>query len=192
MDKLAIIEPESTYHVFNRANGRERLFISDANYLYFLRNYKKRMSPFLDTLCYCLMPNHFHLLVVTKSEAEVMKHLGRDKDPNGAGNYSGLVSRQFGNFFNAYAKAFNKQQGRNGSLFARPFKRKRVLDEHYLIKLIHYIHFNPVRSGLVRTPDKWKYSSFSAIISNAPSMVKRSEVLRYYDDLENFLVVHNA
>ncbi len=55
------------FHVYNRTNNRELLFRSDDNYLYFLKQYDKYLHPFLDTYCWNLMPNHFHLLVRVKS-----------------------------------------------------------------------------------------------------------------------------
>lgn len=59
--------PNGIYHVYNRANGNEKLFLSGDNYSFFLKRYEKYMDEFLDTFCYCLMPNHFHLLVRVKS-----------------------------------------------------------------------------------------------------------------------------
>ncbi|WP_339612080.1 hypothetical protein [uncultured Planktosalinus sp.] len=70
-DNKAILEPESTYHIYNRANGNEQLFLSDDNYRYFLKKYDNYIAPIADTFCYCLMPNHFHFLVRIKRESEV-------------------------------------------------------------------------------------------------------------------------
>ncbi|MCX2678996.1 hypothetical protein OOZ15_03500 [Galbibacter sp. EGI 63066] len=67
----AILSPEGTYHIYNRANGSEQLFLSDENYWYFLRKYDEYINPVADTFCYCLMPNHFHFLVRVKSEEQL-------------------------------------------------------------------------------------------------------------------------
>jgi REP element-mobilizing transposase RayT len=61
------------YHIYNHANGFENLFLSDENYRFFLEKYFLFISPIADTYSYCLMPNHFHLLVKIKDEKEIIK-----------------------------------------------------------------------------------------------------------------------
>ena len=63
----AKLEPENYYHIYNRANGSEKLFLNEGNYLYFLQKYNFYISPIADTFAYCLMPNHFHFLVRVKT-----------------------------------------------------------------------------------------------------------------------------
>ena len=92
-------------------------------------------------------------------------------------NLAGLVSNQFGKFFNSYAKAFNKQESRKGSLFMKNFKRKKITDEKYLRKIVHYIHYNPVESALCEKPEDWRFSSYKAIISEKQTMLEKAEVL---------------
>lgn len=189
-DNKAILEPESTYHIFNRANGSEKLFLSDDNYRYFLKKYDEYIYPIADTFCYCLMPNHFHFLVRVKKESvlnEFFKEkLERELNLKGFKNLEDLISRQFSNFFNAYAKAFNKQHNRRGSLFMHTFKRKLITDENYLRKLIHYIHYNPIAAGLAHLPEEWKHSSYKTIISLSETKLLRDEVIGYFEDMENF------
>ena len=72
-DKKAILIPDATYHIYNRANGNERLFLTDQNYHYFLEKYSQYISPIADTFCYCLMPNHFHFLIKIESEESLNK-----------------------------------------------------------------------------------------------------------------------
>jgi len=74
----------------------------------------------------------------------------------------------------------------------RPFKRKKIEDENYLRKLVHYIHYNPVDANLVELPINWKYSSYSAIISTKQTMVCREEVLDIYEDRRNFIYCHQV
>lgn len=189
-DNKAILEPESTYHIFNRANGNEKLFLSDDNYRYFLKKYDEYIYPIANTFCYCLMPNHFHFLVRVKKESvlnEFFKEkLERELNLQGFKNLEGLISRQFSNLFNAYAKAFNKQHNRRGSLFMHTFKRKLITDENYLRKLIHYIHYNPIDAGLAHLPEEWEHSSYKSIISLSETKLLRDEVIDYFEDMENF------
>ncbi len=187
-DKKAILEPGYTYHIYNRANGSEPLFVSNANYRFFLEKYNYYISPLVNTFCYCLMPNHFHFLVEVKSREELFKAFPKFQtleklDPN-------HLSKQFSNFFSSYTQAFNKLMGRKGSLFMKNFNRKKITDEKYLLKLIHYIHYNPVEAGLAIQPGEWKYSSYTAIVSNKPTLVSRKVVVDLFEDLDNFIYCH--
>jgi putative transposase len=192
-NKRAALEPDSTYHIYNRANGSEQLFASDENYRYFLQKYSEYISPFSKTFCYCLMPNHFHFIVRIKAinnlNLQGFKNLEGIQSPSNQ-NLEDFLSKQFSNFFNAYTKAFNKEQNRKGSLFMHTFKRKKIADEFYLKKLVHYIHFNPVEAGLAKSPSDWKYSSYNAILSEKPSLLDKNEVIEWFEDLQNFIFVH--
>ena len=211
-DKKTLLEPERIYHIYNRANGNELLFRSEDNYHYFLRKYGEYISPVMDTFSYCLMPNHFHFLVQVKPENELIQFFGdkyranpnpqgfQNPNPQGFQNLKGLgdlglienlLSRQFSNFFNAYSKAYNKQHQRMGSLFMHPYKRKLVADDSYFRKLVHYIHYNPISSGICSSPTEWKFSSYNAIVNQVQSIVKRETVLGYFDDVENFVYCHS-
>ena len=59
------------YHIYNRGNNRETLFKEERNYRDFLKLYAKHIEPIADTFAYCLLPNHFHLLVRIKGEEEI-------------------------------------------------------------------------------------------------------------------------
>lgn len=133
------------------------------------------------------MPNHFHFLIKVKSENRLMDL----EDYQNFKNKSLFVSKQFSNLFSSYTQAFNKQQGRRGNLFTRPFKRKEILDEIYFRKLVHYIHHNPVEAGLCEKPKEWVYSSYNALVSQKPTLLNRLEVLKYFDTVENFKYVHS-
>jgi REP element-mobilizing transposase RayT len=192
----AILSSDSIYHIYNRANGNELLFKTEDNYRYFLQKYDSYISLIAETYCYFLMPNHFHFLVRIKGENDLTENFkdkirkDNHKDQTGFKNLSGLVSRQFSNLFNAYSKAFNKQQNRKGSLFIRPFKRKQVTDVQYLKKLVLYIHYNPVEAGLAKNPKYWKFSSYKSFLSKQTTKLKRAEVISWFNDLDNFIYCH--
>src|SRR5690606_17973301 len=63
---------EKYYHIYNHANGNENLFREQKNYEYFLEKYKQHISTIAQTIAWCLMPNHFHLLVKIKTEEEIV------------------------------------------------------------------------------------------------------------------------
>lgn len=186
-NKQALLNPESSYHIYNRANGSEQLFVSNENYRYFLKKYETYINPVANTFCYCLMPNHFHFLLRIKTEEELSSTFPKFETLE---KLSLLLSKQFSNFFSSYTQAFNKQQSRKGSLFMKNFKRKLITDEGYFRKVMHYIHYNPVKAGLALSPKDWKYSSYRTIISNRETKLQREEAISYFNDLNNFKYCH--
>ncbi|MDI1355107.1 MAG: hypothetical protein PSX36_09320 [bacterium] len=203
-NKTEILRPETTYHVYNRANGSEKLFLSSDNYRYFLKKYQEYISPITDTFCYCLMPNHFHFLIRIKSEDVLVEYFNSLQSQSAT--YRGfktldglakqeaiskLLNQQFSHFFNGYTQAFNKQNIRKGSLFMHPFKRKKISDRNYLLKLVHYIHFNPVDAGLCDNIRNWPYSSYQLLISGTSFFLKKDEIIEWFNDKENFIYFHS-
>ncbi len=203
-DKVPLF-PEEFYHIYNRANGNELCFTERRNYGFFLEKYWKYTSPIADTFSYCLMPNHFHFLVRIKSEKEVLAVMLKkmeksfSKTLQGFQTLEGLkrsqaisrfLSLQFSHLFNAYSQAFNKQEDRKGSLFMHPYKRKHIHDESYLMRLIHYIHFNPVEAGLCIELDEWEFSSYGDILSGETTQLKREKVLEWFEGKEDFIQYH--
>jgi len=180
-DFKAVLEPDNYYHIYNRANGREKLFVNDDNYKFFLKQYESYVSQIADTFAYCLMPNHFHFLVKIKSEKELSALLGFQ-------TLTGVkLSQQFSHLFNSYTQAFNKQQGRRGSLLSRAFNRKKITSEDYLKNTINYIHQNPISHHYVSDLEKWKYSSYLSIINDKPTKLKKQEVIDLFHDKQNFI-----
>jgi REP element-mobilizing transposase RayT len=192
VDKHAAIEPGSFYHIYNRANGNEKLFLSDDNYKFFLKQFKKHISPVAELYCFCLMPNHFHLLVKIKDEKVLQITFPKFQtlEKFDSINIQKFISKQFSNLFSSYTQAFNKEQNRKGSLFMKNFNRKRIDKDEYLKTVIEYIHLNPIEAGIVNNLTEWKYSSYNAIKSFQKTKVMRSEVIDIYDDLENFVYCH--
>ena len=103
---------------------------------------------------------------------------------------SSFLTKKWSNLFNSYTQAYNKQNNRRGSLFMRNYKRKEIKDERYLKKLIHYIHYNPIKAGLVSKPKDWFFSSYLSIISQKQTNLMRDEVIELFDDLNNFKYCH--
>jgi REP element-mobilizing transposase RayT len=158
------------YHIFNKGNNNESIFIEEGNYNYFLSLLKKHVLKVCDVYSYCLLSNHFHLLIRTKDDVEGRK-----------------ISQHFSNLFNAYSKAINKKYNRTGSLFRDRFKRKEVTSEAYLKNLVVYINLNPIYHSLVSNISEIKHSSLTSLLSNKAKLLKRNEVLEYFNDRDNFL-----
>jgi len=132
------LEYGSFYHIYNRTIDKQLLFRSDENYLFFLNQFNKYLTPFVDTYAYCLLGNHFHILIRIKDE-EFLSSVNELQEKSA----HDIIAHQLQKFFQSYAMAFNKQHQRIGSLFQKPFKRSLIDTENYLTKTIHYIHANP-------------------------------------------------
>ena len=193
---LIRLETDKCDHIYNHATGTDNLFENDCDYAWFLGKLKKYILPIGDIFTYCLMPNHFHLLVRIKSNEEINNLFkSKNKIPisfddiqrKNEENYSQLMSKHFSNFFNAYAKYYNFSKKRRGTIFKRAFRRKLILDDDYLKQLICYIHQNPMKAGLCLIPGEWKYSSYNAITSKGETLVNKKFVIDLFDDTTNFI-----
>jgi len=140
------------YHVYNRGNNRQDVFFERENHLFFLRRVRKYLVGDTQTsevsetsevwttiIAYCLMPNHFHLLVCLHDDE---------------------LSRRMQRFSISYTKAMNKRYDRVGSLFQGQFQAVLVDRNEYLLHLSRYLHLNPVEAGLVKRPEDWEFSSY--------------------------------
>jgi len=174
-----------TYHVYNKAVGNEQLFKTDDDYQYFLEKLSRFILKIADIYVYCLIPNHFHLLIKIKEPNEIAALAKIDED-----NYSNYLSRTFSNFFNSYSKSYNKKHNRHGRLFTQPFKRIIVENEDYFVVLINYIHRNPLHHGLVKQFSEWKYSSYQTYLSDKTTKIDRDKVLNYFNSAADFIEYH--
>jgi len=144
------------YHLYNRGNNRAEIFYERENYLFFLRRLRKFLIPTVEVVAYCLMPNHYHLLVQVNGSktSEVLE----------TSEVSAEVSNAMKLFSISYTKAMNNRYNRVGSLFQGAFQAKHVGTDRYLIHLSRYIHINPVVANLVKRPEDWEFSSYREYI----------------------------
>ncbi|MBI3220294.1 MAG: transposase [Bacteroidetes bacterium] len=139
------------YHIYNRGNDKQKVFYSNRNYEYFLHKIKIEISSICDVLAYCLMPNHYHLLIYTPENALGLQSISNNKQQ--------ILTRKIGTVQSSYTQAINKQENKTGSIFQQKAKSKLVtLDP---ITTFHYIHQNPVRANLTKKMEDWEFSSFN-------------------------------
>lgn len=189
------MQPETYYHIYNHANGSENLFRSSENYSFFLQQWTKYIEPIAGTYAYCLMPNHFHVLIRILDDCTVQK-FARIRNPSLQGfetleGLSTTISHQFSHLFNSYTQAFNKMHKRRGSLFIPRFKRKEITTDDYLTKVIHYIHHNPIHHRFCKQYQHWLHSSFHALVCNKPTRLQRNAVLEWFGGKKEFLKFHD-
>ncbi len=170
------------YHIYNQGNNRQPIFFEREHYLFFLQKMRVYLLPYCDILAYCLMPNHFHVMVEVKSTESGGATLSRTPT-NMASSQSDSLNRSIGILLASYTRAINKQQNRSGSLF-RPktkaecltkpegitpsFYRTSVgtiinthhIETHYPQVCFNYIHQNPVKAGFVNQALDWEFSSY--------------------------------
>ncbi|MDX1670963.1 MAG: hypothetical protein R3211_01375 [Balneolaceae bacterium] len=186
--------PDTVYHIYTHSNGDDLIFMEEDNYHFFLKRYSDYIHPIAKTYAFCLMPNHFHLMVNIRCYEEVyiyFRSMGKkEKDLIGLANLSGLISKQFSNLLNSYAKAFNKKYERKGKLFTKSLIRIPVKHQIYYNRLVYYIHLNPVHHGFVENPSQWPYSSYQIILSRKSTDLDREEVLKWFGGLETFQKIH--
>ena len=190
-DYCCKLEAGRFYHVYNRGNNSDTIFYNKGNYAYFLRKYDEYLSDFVETYCFCLLPNHFHLLVRVKENlTNPARVLNLESDATFL--KGGItVSEQFRRFFTGYSMAINKQQNRHGSLFEKPFKRIEVNSIQYLQNIVFYIHANPQLHGFTNDYINYTWSSYKRILIDKPSKLFKKEVLEWFVDKENYINYHS-
>jgi putative transposase len=162
--------PHCAFHVFNQGNNRQAVFFSEDNYAFFFEKMRIHLMPYADILAYCLMPNHFHWLIVPRSYSCQMQ-------PNKGCAEKQVLSHQIGILLSSYSRAVNVQEERSGSLFRAKTKAKtgwitegvdfsnkmeynlRSPEDQYAHTCFEYIHQNPVKAGLTGRPEDWPHSS---------------------------------
>lgn len=145
-----------TYHIYNRGNNRSQIFYEEENYSYFMRLFKKYLLPYVELYAYCLLSNHFHLLLRIKEQAEFI----RGSQVN--------ISLRLGTFFGTYVKAINHRYKRTGSLFEGRYQRKEVKNDNQLFSTLAYIHQNPQKHDLVSSFEDWPHSSYQNYLDRNP------------------------
>jgi len=186
------------YHIFNRGIDRRPTFTNkrecqraiEAINLYQFSNPPLKLSKFLkladeerndivktliatekliEVLSYCLMPNHFHFLLLQKKEGGIAKFLS--------------------NFQNSYTRYFNTRHERDGSLFLDQFKAVRIETEEQLVHVSRYIHLNPHTGFVVKTLEElesYPWSSFSYYIIEKSPYVDSNMILSRFGKAEEY------
>lgn len=185
--------PESGhyYHIYNRGINSTNLFIQEKNYLFFLNKYALHLSDYVDTYAYCLLRNHFHLLIRVNDD-DIIKELtaGRNFHKEGLHSTDHVISKQFAKLFSSYTQSINKVYNRTGSLFETPFKRKRITSDKYLTRIITYIHQNPQKHGFVDNFRDYPFSSYYSFLSSHKTKLARKEVMEWFGSEEYFINHH--
>ena len=183
---IKINVPESYYHVYTRGVNKQQIFLDESDYLFFLSLFKRYLSKdstsdqsegtyqkfndSIEVLAYCLMPNHFHLLLF-----QIEK---------------GGMSKLMHGIMTSYSRYFNVKYKRSGPLFESRYKGSRISSDEYLLHISRYIHLNPgewidyphssIRAYLYNDIPDWMNKKHIAQLYG--SAVKYHEFLEDYQD----------
>jgi putative transposase len=168
------------YHVYNRGNNSQTVFFARENYLFFLDKIRNSILPHADILAWCLMPNHFHLMIsVSCVEVEISEQVTQSHLLTKTRSLNDSISI----ILRSYTRAIQKQEHTTGSLFQNRTKALCLTESqgvspayfnshfgmmgnldlpetNYLNVCFDYIHNNPVNGGLVKNPEDWEFSSY--------------------------------
>jgi putative transposase len=168
---------ESYYHVYARGNSRQEIFLKEDDYLHFLNVFRRylcdeevknsagipyeKLGDSLEVLCYCLMPNHFHLLLYQQEE--------------------GAMQRLMRGVMTGYSRYFNTKYKRSGSLFESRYKAALISDQKYLEHITRYIHLNP------KSWRNYPYSSIGLYLGGqGADWVKPERILSLFDSSKQY------
>lgn len=193
------------YHIYNRGTDKRTIFLDDYDKerfvkLLFVANGSQpfvfrdfpiglpyveidRGEAIVDIGAYCLMPNHFHILIREKTEGGIVKFMSR--------------------VLTSYSSYFNKKYKRTGRLFEGTFKAKHIDSDRYLKYLFAYIHLNPVkiidaewnkngisnRAGAKEYLTKYAHSSYleyMGVLRNERKILNRTAFPEYFSELQDF------
>ena len=153
------------YHVFSRGSNRRAIFRFDSDQADFLECLGRVVARHeLECLAYCLMPNHYHLVLRTPD--------GRVSDAMKALN-------------GRYSLRFNKRHGFDAHLFKNRFGAVAQETESQFLWTLRYVAWNPVIAGLCAVPAEWQWSSYAASIGEVapPRFLARRRLLSYFGNV---------
>ena len=144
---LRIEYPGAWYHVMNRGRRREKIFASPKDYETFIVVLQEAREMWnLQVAGYCLMPNHYHLLLHTPD---------------------GNISRCMRHVNGIYTQRYNRRHRKDGQLFRGRYKAVLVDGDSYLLEVLRYIHRNPLKARMVKDPADYEWSSHNGYTSRA-------------------------
>jgi len=144
--------PDLTYHIINRGNNREAIFIEEEDYKHYLntiQRYKKKYG--FKLFAYCLMTNHIHLLIKVTER--------------------GGISRIMQSITVAHTRYYNYKYRRCGHVWQGRFMSPIVSEDDHLLTVMRYIEQNPLRAKMVNRVEEYRWSSYRLNIRRKESKI---------------------
>jgi REP element-mobilizing transposase RayT len=200
---LATFLPDHYYHIYNRTNNKEDLFLSDDNRIFFLDLVRGKLSGFANILGFSLMENHFHLCIITNSHLKTVNYIKSlppskkslrmkqfIENQEDADLFNDVFSYLFSGIFNSYSQSFNRKNSRKGNLFYSSFKRSLLETQTKIQFIIYYIHHNARKHGVVIDFKKHEWNSYHLISINDDSIIDIKSTLKVFGNYKQFLSYH--
>lgn len=177
LNSIKEYEPHSYYHVYNRGLNKDKLFKDSQDYAFFQKLLARYLDPSykirpgeiprpsyaseIDLIAFCIMPNHYHLLLFQNDNEKSIEKLCRS-------------------IMTAYAMYYNQKYKRLGPLFQGRYRASRIDEDPYLRHISRYIHLNPLDIG--SQYQTYEYSSYMQYRQNTKSYLKKHHVLDLFRD----------
>lgn len=182
---------EEIYHIYNRGTEKRDIYLQPSDFKRFVQTFsyyqfsqakikfsqftKQKLSSILtlpdnkqvEIICFCLMPNHFHFLIRQTKE--------------------GGISIFMSQLSNSFTKYFNVKYKRVGALLQGTFKAELIQNDEQLIHTSRYIHINPIVSGLVKSLENYKWSSYQEYITNQSVICSIDKVLELFSSPADYI-----
>jgi putative transposase len=141
------------YHALNRGNGRQCIFRKAADYIAFVAVLIEGLKHCdIRVFAYCLMPNHWHLVLIPRSDHDLARYLSW--------------------ITNTHVKRYRAHyRNTSGHLYQGRFKSFVVQDDRHLVVVLRYVEANALRAGLVRRAEDWSYSSLGCDPRTAAALI---------------------
>lgn len=149
------------------------MFLDLEDYQRFLEKFKLYFKPYLDVMTYCLIPNHFHFMVIVNEvDDNTIEYIKLEDTRSarellaGRSSLSEFLSDQLRRYLSSHSLYFNHKYKQNGPLLMKKAKRTAITSEVKLWDLLCYIHHNPIHHGLASTYEEWPFSSYKDYLNN--------------------------
>jgi REP element-mobilizing transposase RayT len=185
------------YHIYNRSNNKELLFLDDEDRNYFLSQFNYYCTSFVEMITWNLLDNHFHFYIQVKDVNTIITYLKSKpikdlcatelKFLDQKISEHKLIDNAFKRLFISYSSYFNKTHHRKGNLFHRPFKHVKTENEMQYINTILYINLNAIRHKIVSKIEDHKWSSYHGIILENQANPQYIALLKKFGGKSNFI-----
>ena len=163
MSRRLPFEIGNYYHIYNRGANKGAIFSNHGEYIYFLRKMKQYLTG-LEMVCYCLMPNHYHMVLRSISENAISRFILR--------------------LSTSYTQTMNLKYERSGVLFQGTFKAKCISSQEGMLHVCRYVHLNSCVASLVIHPDEWPYSNWHEFTGRRMGSLYSPSFLQMLHDLK--------
>jgi len=168
--KIKYYYPGVICHVYNRGVNKEKIFIDDEDFIFYLKRLREYKEKFkIDMICYNLIPNHYHYILEQKGEAPIVDFMR--------------------SLHTSYGQYFNKKYKRVGPLFQDRFKQSILEDNDKMLHLSAYINANAKIHGIVNEARNYKWCSYSDYLGlRNGTLCNKDRIINQFRNIEDYKI----